>query len=215
MKSKLKKYFLPKILRYGLRETELLYALNQLDARVKPFVLLVHKWAEGKGIAKVAKGSFYSIQLTYLALHFLQHSKQPLLPPLEELYTIHNADQPTVAIDIQPFDFKTDNTNSTSELFREFLEYYSALDVSKYVVSMRTSDPVLKPVNNTTVVKETRRKPKIIPMYMEKIFFPNGNFAENITDYEYQLFLSALQKTMSDLDEYHRSDKKEILDFLL
>lgn len=213
--QKLLQFFFSLFSRYGLRETELLYALSELDHRVKPFVLLVHKWAEGVGVAKVSKGKFFSIQLTYLALHFLQRAKQPILPPLEKLYTIQNADQPTMSIDIHQFDFKTDNTNAISELFREFLEYYAAFDVSKNVVTMRTLDDVLKPVNSAPVVKETRRMPTVIPMYMEKIFFPNGNFAGNITDIDYQLLLIAIQKTLSALDEYSNSDKKEVLQFLV
>lgn len=195
-----------------------MYALGESDARVKPFVLLIHKWAAASGLAKVSKGKFHSIQLTYLAMSFLQQLSQPILPPLEKFYTIHNAGESNVSINMHPIEFQTNNTNTIGELFREFLEYYVAFDVNANVVTMRTVEKLSKPpVKSAPVVvgKGAKKKQHVIPMYLEKIFFPDENFAENITDIDYEIFLMAIKKTLSALDDHSKSDKKGIMEFLL
>lgn len=211
--------------RHGLRETELLYALGELDARVRPFILLVHKWAAAVGLAKVSKGKFQSIQLTYLAIHFLQQLPQPMLPPLQPFYTVHSAEcQANAAtIDVQPIDFKPTNTDSIGALFRQFLLYYAAFDVNTTVITTRTVEKLAKPVPDTSnapppsVVegKVSRKKstPVVRPMYMEKIFVPNGNIADNITDIDHSMFLIQIENTLKTLDR--SSDKKEVAEFLL
>lgn len=199
-----------------MKESELLYALSDIDARVRPFVLLVHKWAAAMKQSKLGKGNFQSIQITYLALYFLQQLKQPLLPPLEQLYCIENAAS-TVSIHIKSFEFKSNNTNTLGELFREFLEFYAAFEVSKYAISMRSAEQFLKPVNTEPVAKNSnpfKVKPGK-PMYMEQIFFTENNFADNITDIDYDLFLIAINQTIKEVDESGASDKKTILPFLL
>lgn len=166
--------------------------------------------------SKLGRGKFFSIQITYLALRFLQQTKQPLLPPLGQLYSIENIG-PTVSIDIKTIEFKSNNTSTLGELFREFLEYYATFEVNKYAVSLRLAEQLLKPTSKPVEKHSNPLKtPPGKPMYMEQIFFSESNFAENIADIDYDLFLIAIKSTMKVLDETGTSDNnKAILPFLL
>lgn len=205
------------ISRYGVKETELLYALGHINPRVRPFVLLVHKWADAMNLTKFGKGKFHSIQITYLALNFLQQIKEPLLPPLEQLYSIENTES-AVSIDLKPFEFKSNNTSALGELFIEFLEYYAVFEASKYSVTLRLAEKLEKPVNKEPVAKISSNPLKTQntkPLHMEQIFFPESNFADNITDIDYELFSIAISKTIKDLDERGTGDNKRIVPFLM
>lgn len=167
-------------------------------------------------MAKVSKGKFQSIQLTYLAIHFLQQLAQPMLPPLQPFYTVHSADQSSASIDVQPIDFKPTNTDSIGALFRQFLLYYAAFDVNTTVITTRTAEKLPKPepdTSNATPAVEGKVSRKKTPMYMEKIFVPNGNIADNITDIDYSMFMIQIENTLKGLDE--SSDQKEVAEFLL
>ncbi|CAL1615965.1 unnamed protein product [Knipowitschia caucasica] len=113
----------------GIRNTFLLRSYTNADIRIRPFMLVVKKWARHYEINDASKGTLSSYALALMALNYLQLVKPPVLPSLQK-------DHPTyfdscLDLDMVPDGsqrvpcYRSKNKSSLGELFLGFLEYYA------------------------------------------------------------------------------------------
>uniref|UniRef100_A0A8C6VW35 polynucleotide adenylyltransferase n=1 Tax=Nothobranchius furzeri TaxID=105023 RepID=A0A8C6VW35_NOTFU len=121
----------------GIRNTFLLKSYAHADARVKPLILVVKKWARHHKINDASKGTLSSYTLVLMVLHYLQILNEPVLPSLQR-------DHPVKSSSYVP-SYSSRNESSLGELFLGFLRYYSTqFRWSELVISVREATTFLK-----------------------------------------------------------------------
>lgn len=139
----------------GVYMSELLYMFGQMDARVRPLVFCIRRWAKSTGLTNPSPGRWISnFSLTMLVLFFLQSLKQPILPSInhlirkarkEDLRVTEDGINCTFLKDLSAMDVKTTNTSSIDELLIEFYEFYSSFDFTNRGISLNEAKSILKP----------------------------------------------------------------------
>lgn len=139
----------------GVYMSELLYMFGQIDARVRPLVFCIRRWAQSTGLTNPSPGRWISnFSLTMLVLFFLQSLKQPILPSINHL--IRKARKQDTRVtedninctflrDLTSLEFKTTNSATVDELLVEFYEFYSSFDFSNRGISLNEAKSILKP----------------------------------------------------------------------
>uniref|UniRef100_A0A8C6PIX5 polynucleotide adenylyltransferase n=2 Tax=Nothobranchius TaxID=28779 RepID=A0A8C6PIX5_NOTFU len=133
----------------GIRNTFLLKSYAHADARVKPLILVVKKWARHHKINDASKGTLSSYTLVLMVLHYLQILNEPVLPSLQRDHP--DCFDPLMEIDSVPESssyvpsYSSRNESSLGELFLGFLRYYSTqFRWSELVISVREATTFLK-----------------------------------------------------------------------
>lgn len=139
----------------GVYMSELLYMFGQMDARVRPLVFCIRRWAQSSGLTNSSPGRWISnFSLTMLVLFFLQSLKQPILPSINHLIRKARKEDTKVTEDninctflrdLNALGFKTTNASSVDELLIEFYEFYSSFDFSNRGISLNEAKSILKP----------------------------------------------------------------------
>lgn len=109
-----------------LHNAALLTECGILDSRARELILLVKRWAKDRGICHAAKGHLSPYGWTILCIFFLQagmSSDESLLPPLSGFKKASCLMNPEGANMSQAT--STGSGKSVSELFCEFLQFYS------------------------------------------------------------------------------------------
>lgn len=174
-----------------------MYAMGSLDRRIRPFIFLVRNWAKEFDLTSHRRReAITNFQLTHMCLAFLQQLKEPLIPTFNEVMrqmekkgstSVDIITKETFILNIEQIQFKTKNTSTVLELFKEFLEYYAAYDMSKYMITLRTAEKIPKPDPS--------------PLYLEHIFEPNKSCSENVTNAECSTMKIMIQETLDELDQ--------------
>lgn len=113
----------------GIRNTFLLRSYTHADIRIRPFMLVIKKWARHCGINDASKGTLSSYTLALMALNYLQSVNPPVLPSLQRDHPTFF--DPSLDLDMVPDAsqrvprYLSKNKSSLGELFLGFLEYYS------------------------------------------------------------------------------------------
>lgn len=113
----------------GIRNTFLLRSYTHADIRIRPFMLVVKKWARHCEINDASKGTLSSYTLALMALNYLQSVKPPVIPSLQRDHPTYF--DPALDLDSVPAAslcvprYKSQNKSSLGELFVGFLEYYA------------------------------------------------------------------------------------------
>jgi len=103
-----------------------------VDERVRPLIVIVKKWASGRGINDASQGTLSSYSLVLMVIHFLQAgTKAPVIPSLQHHYPDYFRHD--LSLDHLPmFDpaeiipcNRSSNKQSVAELLQGFLEYYA------------------------------------------------------------------------------------------
>lgn len=139
----------------GVYMSELLYLFGKMDARVRPLVFCIRRWAQSTGLTNPSPGRWISnFSLTMLVLFFLQSLKQPILPSVnhlirkakkEDTRVTEDSINCTFLRDLTALEFKTTNSSSIDELLIEFYEFYSSFDFSNRGISLNEAKSILKP----------------------------------------------------------------------
>uniref|UniRef100_A0A1A8ESK6 polynucleotide adenylyltransferase n=1 Tax=Nothobranchius korthausae TaxID=1143690 RepID=A0A1A8ESK6_9TELE len=133
----------------GIRNTFLLKSYAHADARVKPLILVIKKWARHHKINDASKGTLSSYTLVLMVLHYLQILNEPVLPSLQRDHP--DCFDPLMEIDSVPESssyvpsYSSRNESSLGELFLGFLQYYSTqFSWSELVISVKEATTFLK-----------------------------------------------------------------------
>lgn len=170
-----------------------MYAMGLLDARVRPFVFMVRRWAKEFEVTRyTSRDNFTNFQLSYMCLSFLQQLKQPVIPTFEEVMRqIGNNEAKSIDkgpfINFDHFQYKSKNTDTVLELFQQFLEHFESYDFSTHMVSVRTLEKLPKPEPS--------------PLYLENVFDMNNPWGGNVSDAETSTFKIMIRQTLQELEQ--------------
>lgn len=163
-----------------------MYVYGVLDPRVRPFIFLVRAWAREFGITKsYPKDTFTNFHLSYMALCFLIRLDKPILPTLDEMHPQKNADSPFL-FDLNQITFRTENNDSIIDLFKQFLEYYQTFDFKKHLITVRTRELCVRPLEP-------------MPVHLENVFDPGSPWGINVGTDECKTLGIMIRETLAEL----------------
>lgn len=174
-----------------------MYTMGLLDPRIRPFVFMVRQWAREFDVTSHhRRATITNFQLSYMCLAFLQRLKEPLIPTFNDVMHQIDEDEPrrtdkptegAFILNSYRLQFKTKNTSTVLELFKQFLEYYETYDMSTYMVTLRTTENV--------------RKPDHSALYIENIFDPKTPWGANVSDSECDTMRIMIRETLYELEQ--------------
>lgn len=158
---------------------------------------MVRRWAHEFEVTRHnGRENFTNFQLSYMCVSFLQQLKEPLIPTFEEVLRQTGGKEPKndrglcselFMFNFDRLQFSSKNTSSVSELFIQFLEYYEAYDLSTYMVTVRTTDKIVKPNPS--------------PLYLENIFDPSNPPNSNVSQAECSSLKIIIRHTLQELEQ--------------
>uniref|UniRef100_A0A1A8NBL1 polynucleotide adenylyltransferase n=1 Tax=Nothobranchius rachovii TaxID=451742 RepID=A0A1A8NBL1_9TELE len=200
----------------GIRNTFLLKSYAHADARVKPLILVVKKWARHHKINDASKGTLSSYALVLMVLHYLQTLNEPVLPSLQRDHPDYF--DPLMEIDSVPESsssvpsYCSRNKSSLGELFLGFLRYYTTqFRWSELVISVREATTFLKSKswgNRFICVEEPFDGKNVARAVYEKAKFKviKAQFAESYHSLFAKMDLNAILPMRAIIE--HESQKK-------
>lgn len=174
-----------------------MYTMGLLDPRIRPFIFMVRRWAKEFDVTCYnRRETLTNFQLTYMCLAFLQQLKEPLIPTFDEVMRQISENESrspdiikkeTFILKFDRLKFKTRNESTVLELFKQFLEYYEAYDMSKYMITLRTAENI--------------PKTDLSPLYLENIFDPKNSWGGNVSDAECCTMKIMIRETLDELEQ--------------
>lgn len=116
--------------RSGFQMSEMFYTFGELDERVRPLVFFIRTWAKEYGIIQPYPSlSLSNFMLTCMVIFFLQTLPKPILPPSDTFVQGNDASTESPALNFITdnkilTNFKSENTDTLSELVVKFFDYY-------------------------------------------------------------------------------------------
>lgn len=194
--------------------SEMLYLFGEIDARVRPLIFFIRRWAEEWKVTRVIRpGPWISnFTLSCLVLFFLQQLKPPILPSIDELKRqAPHSDKRSITDDtdciflrdINRLDFKTANSDSLEQLIAQFFDFYANLDFERIVISLNTGHTL--PSSNTA------------PMHIINPLEPEHNVSINVSQQEVSDFKRKAKQACESFLELQRgfvpNDQKKFIQF--
>lgn len=135
----------------GVRNSLLLLAYCRYDDRVLHCGRLIKEWAKRHELVGTADGNLNSYAYMLLVIHYLQSTKQPVVPNLQKLTEVSHpiVDYKWSSVDRWETKFvhsveklrKSENTQGLGELLIGFFRYFTQFDWSRHAVCMRLNEP--------------------------------------------------------------------------
>lgn len=182
-----------------------MYTFGTLDPRVRPFVFLCRTWEkEFKERQFNSREFLTNFQLTYMALSFLQHLKDPVLPTYDQIMeqlTGNNPEQANALVnkdfmfDRNCIQFKSNNVSTVHELFCQFLEYYSEFNFAENMISLRTTEKLSK-------VEEW-------PLCLDNVFVKDAAWGDTVTEFECSYFKLKAKEALNELNQSQQRTNDE------
>ncbi|XP_029810572.1 poly(A) RNA polymerase, mitochondrial isoform X2 [Suricata suricatta] len=131
--------------RIALKSSELLYIYGALDSRVRALVFSIRCWARAHSLTSSIPGSWITnFSLTMMVIFFLQRRSPPILPTLDYLKTLADAEDKCI-IEGHNCTFVRDlnkikpsgNTETLELLLKEFFEYFGNFAFNKNSINIR------------------------------------------------------------------------------
>ena len=135
----------------GVQNSKLLYSLQRLDDRIRPFLYVLKFWAKCYRLVGAAESSLSSYALNLLAVYYLQQLQPPILPSIESLQNEMPEDERVycngwnVSFKI-PFANKTE-TNSYANiisLLNGFFTFYRHFNAEEMIICPLIGKALLK-----------------------------------------------------------------------
>ncbi|XP_053122112.1 poly(A) RNA polymerase, mitochondrial [Hemicordylus capensis] len=175
--------------RIAMRSSELLYIYGSLDPRVRALVLSVRCWARAQGITSSIPGAWITnFALTLMTVFFLQKRNPPIVPTLDQLKVLADAEDKHV---IEGFDCTfvsnlnkikpTRNTESLDVLLGDFFEYFGNFAFNKYSLNIRKG-------------KEQNR-PEASALHIQNPFEQSLNVSKNVNATQLERFVTLAQES--------------------
>lgn len=190
--------------RSGFQMSEIFHTFGELDERVRPLVFFVRTWAKEYDIIQPYPSlSLSNFMLTCMVIFFLQTRPKPILPPSDAFIKSKDAliepalkyltDTTTV------MNFKSENTDSLSELVVQFFEFYSKFQYNTDAIS----------ITNGTI----RANIAADSIYIYNPLESGVNVCRNVTDFERNQFIEKCEVTHRALTTtMDRIDAVEVLE---
>lgn len=165
-----------------IEKTEILKDQIGLDKRVRPLLLLVKAWAHDKQLIDQNKFSSYAIFM--MVIFFLQSDDIKILPRYNERTNspILQSFFKKQGSNLGGTEFKTENTMSISQLFIQFLKFYTKFDYDEVLCL-----PFCQHFPKSTFANEPAFKDS--PLCIMDLLEPKVNLAKNVSASTLQDFL--------------------------
>ncbi|MXQ94219.1 hypothetical protein E5288_WYG004019 [Bos mutus] len=164
--------------RIALKSSELLYMYGALDSRVRALVFSVRCWARAHSLTSSIPGAWITnFSLTMMVIFFLQRRSPPILPTLDYLKTLADAEDKCI-IEGHNCTFVGDlnrikpsrNTETLELLLKEFFEYFGNFAFNKNSINIRQG--------------REQNKPESSPLHIQNPFETSLNVSKNVRKYE-------------------------------
>ncbi|KAK5647273.1 hypothetical protein RI129_002165 [Pyrocoelia pectoralis] len=141
----------------GVCMSDLLYLYGSIDARVRPLVFTIRKWAQEVGITNNSPGRWISnFSLTLLVLAFLQRPDKspPILPSVHHVLqqiglkcenVLEETLQFSFSKSAKVLKFEGRNTDDLESLLKQFFNFYSSFDFSSNAINLNEAISITKP----------------------------------------------------------------------
>ncbi|XP_074841020.1 poly(A) RNA polymerase, mitochondrial isoform X2 [Carettochelys insculpta] len=175
--------------RIAMKTSELLYIYGSLDSRVRALVFCVRCWARVHGITSSIPGAWITnFSLTMMTLFFLQKRKPPIIPTLDQLKDLADAEDEHI---IQGSDCTfvsnlnkiklTENTETLDVLLSDFFEYFGNFAFNKNSLNIRKG--------------KEQNKPEPCPLYIENPFEQAHNISRNVNQGQLNRFVALARES--------------------
>ncbi|XP_006177973.1 poly(A) RNA polymerase, mitochondrial [Camelus ferus] len=184
--------------RIALRSSELLYIYGALDSRVRALVFTVRCWARAHSLTSSIPGAWITnFSLTIMVIFFLQRRSPPILPTLDYLKTLADAEDKCI-IEGHNCTFVRDlnkikpsgNTETLELLLKEFFEYFGNFAFNKNSINIRQG--------------KEQNKPESSPLHIQNPFETSLNISKNVSQSQLQKFVDLARESAWIL---HQEDK--------
>uniref|UniRef100_A0A8C6YBT7 Mitochondrial poly(A) polymerase n=1 Tax=Naja naja TaxID=35670 RepID=A0A8C6YBT7_NAJNA len=170
--------------RIALKSSELLYVYGSLDPRVRTLAFSIRYWAWNHGLTSSIPGAWITnFSLTMMVLFFLQRRQPPIVPTLDQLKKLADAEDKEV---IEGFDCTfvsnlnkitpTSNTETLDVLLGDFFEFYGNFAFNKNSLNIRKG--------------KEQNKPEACALHIQNPFEENLNISKNVNAAQLQRFVS-------------------------
>ncbi|KAM6153377.1 poly(A) RNA polymerase, mitochondrial [Erethizon dorsatum] len=175
--------------RIALKSSELLYIYGTLDARVRALVCSVRCWARVHSLTSSIPGAWITnFSLTMMVIFFLQKRSPPILPTLDTLRTLADAEDKCV-IEGNNCTFIRDlnkikpseNTETLELLLKEFFEYFGNFAFNKNSINIRQG--------------REQNKPDSSPLHIQNPFETSLNISKNVNQSQLQRFVELARES--------------------
>ncbi|XP_077792929.1 poly(A) RNA polymerase, mitochondrial isoform X1 [Podarcis muralis] len=175
--------------RIALKSSELLYIYGSLDPRVRALVFSVRCWARVQAITSSIPGPWITnFSLTMMVLFFLQRRKPPIIPTLDQLKELADAEDKhvieghdcTFVSDLNKIK-PTENTETLDVLLSDFFEYFGNFHFNKYSLNIRKG--------------KEQNKPEASALHIQNPFEQNLNISKNVNATQLERFVSLARES--------------------
>ncbi|KAK2503457.1 hypothetical protein MC885_013769 [Smutsia gigantea] len=175
--------------RIALKSSELLYIYGALDSRVRALVFSVRCWARAHSLTSSIPGAWITnFSLTMLVIFFLQTRSPPILPTLDYLKTLADAEDKCIIEGhnctfihdlnrIKP----SENTETLELLLKEFFEYFGNFTFNKNSINIRQG--------------KEQNKPESSPLHIQNPFETSLNISKNVSQSQLQKFVDLARES--------------------
>ncbi|XP_058525650.1 poly(A) RNA polymerase, mitochondrial isoform X2 [Ochotona princeps] len=175
--------------RIALKSSELLYLYGSLDSRVRALVFAVRCWARAHALTSTIPGAWVTnFALTVMVIFFLQRRSPPVLPTLDSLKALADAEDRCV-IEGNNCTFVQDlnkiqpsgNTETLELLLTEFFEYFGNFAFNKNSINIRQG--------------REQSKPDSSPLHIQNPFETSLNISKNVSQSQLQKFVDLARES--------------------
>ncbi|XP_019587090.2 poly(A) RNA polymerase, mitochondrial [Rhinolophus sinicus] len=175
--------------RIALKSSELLYIYGALDSRVRALVFSIRCWARAHSLTSSIPGAWITnFSLTMMVIFFLQRRSPPILPTLDYLKSLADAEDKCV-IEGHNCTFVCDlnrikpsgNTETLELLLKEFFEYFGNFAFNKNSINIRQG--------------REQNKPEPSPLHIQNPFETSLNISKNVSQSQLQKFVDLARES--------------------
>ncbi|XP_022436378.1 poly(A) RNA polymerase, mitochondrial [Delphinapterus leucas] len=187
--------------RIALKSSELLYMYGALDSRVRALVFSIRCWARAHSLTSSIPGAWITnFSLTMMVIFFLQRRSPPILPTLDYLKTLADAEDKCI-IEGHNCTFVRDfnrikpsgNAETLELLLKEFFEYFGNFAFNKNSINIRQG--------------REQNKPESSPLHIQNPFETSLNISKNVSQSQLQKFVDLARESAWIL---HQEDKDRL-----
>ncbi|XP_035315410.1 poly(A) RNA polymerase, mitochondrial isoform X1 [Cricetulus griseus] len=183
----------------ALKSSELLYIYGSLDSRVRALVFSVRCWARAHSLTSSIPGTWITnFSLTVMVIFFLQRRSPPILPTLDSLKSLADAEDRCILnghnctfvrdlYKIKP----SGNTETLELLLKEFFEYFGNFAFNKNSINIRQG--------------KEQNKPDSSPLYIQNPFETSLNISKNSSQSQLQKFVDLARDSAWILEQEDKS----------
>ncbi|XP_059765318.1 poly(A) RNA polymerase, mitochondrial [Balaenoptera ricei] len=187
--------------RIALKSSELLYIYGALDSRVRALVFSIRCWARAHSLTSSIPGAWITnFSLTVMVIFFLQRRSPPILPTLDYLKTLADAEDKCI-IEGHNCTFVRDfsrikpsgNAETLELLLKEFFEYFGNFAFNKNSINIRQG--------------REQNKPESSPLHIQNPFETSLNISKNVSQSQLQKFIDLARESAWIL---HQEDRDRL-----